>query len=113
MKPPRVLLIAIACLLGPVTTQADCQATGCYTVSVEQLVMTASNGFWIQTSGTETLATCTPDSGVFLYVPSSTAQLKELYATLLAAQLADKLVSIVINQGTNPCSVSYVNLNRQ
>ena len=41
-----------------------------------------------------------------------TAGYKEIYATLLAAQLADKRVSIRVAEGTNPCAIAYVTLNR-
>jgi hypothetical protein len=90
---------------------ANCQAMGCFNVMVTELYMNAwAGGFYIQTSGDETLANCTPDSGVFLHVPESTAHLKEVYATLLAAQLADRPVSIRVNEGSSPCTVSYIRL---
>ena len=109
----RALCFVVTTLLWSLASHAECSATGCYSVYVQQLVMTASNGFYIQTTGDETLANCTPSSGLFLSAPVSTSQLKELYATLLTAQQADRLVDIVINAGSNPCSVAYVNLARQ
>lgn len=113
--PVRTATIAAMCLWAGIAfeARAECSATGCYAVYVHHLAMTASNGFWVQTTGTETLANCTPDSGVFFFVPAGTAQLKELYATLLMAQQTEKLVDIVIVESTNPCTVSYVNLYRQ
>jgi hypothetical protein len=103
----------VAASLGCATqvAHADCQATGCYSVYLEQLAPTAANGIWIQTSGNEALMNCTADSGVFIHLSAASA--KEIYATLLAAHMTDKLVSIVIGQGTNPCEVSYVYVNRQ
>jgi hypothetical protein len=97
----------------PFAANADCSATGCYNVFVDQIQMTSTGNVWIQTSGTETLADCTPDSGILLQVAVSNPHMKEIYSLLLAAQLADKLVGIVINQGTSPCTVAYVTLNRQ
>jgi hypothetical protein len=112
-RVPRLIAMFVAALVCSTAAHAECSATGCYSVQVYHLSMTATNGFWVQTTGTETLANCTPDSGVFFHVPAGTAQLKEIYATLLSAQLTDRLVDIVINQGTNPCTVTYVNLFKQ
>lgn len=112
MRFRKTALAGVLCTLSA-AAGADCSATGCYNVYVDQLQMTSTNGAWVQTSGNETLANCTPDAGVLLHIPASNVQLKELYATLLAAQLSDKLVSIVINTGTSPCTISYVTLARQ
>jgi hypothetical protein len=79
---------------------------------VDELYTEASSGVWIRTSGDETLAGCVPDSSVFLRLHASAAGFKEIYATLLAAQLAERRVSIRVNPGSNPCSVAYVTLNR-
>lgn len=73
--------------------------------------MNSRGGAWVKTSGDETFANCTANSGVFLRL-DVTAGYKEIYATLLAAQLADKRVSIRIAEGSNPCTITYVTLNR-
>jgi hypothetical protein len=65
----------------------------------------------MKTSGNEALANCTADSNVYLRL-NATPGFKEVYATLLAAQLADKKVGIRITEGTAPCRVAYVILNR-
>jgi hypothetical protein len=102
-----------ASITWSLASHAECQATGCYSVYVQQLQLSASSGFWIQTSGNETLANCTPGSSVFLHVSASAAQFKEIYATLLTAQQADRVVDIVVFAGSNPCEVAYINLARQ
>jgi hypothetical protein len=91
---------------------AECSATGCISVYVEELYPEAAGGAWIRTSGNELLANCTVDSGVYLCLSGTSAGYKELYATLLAAQLADKMVNIRIIEGSNPCTIYYVTLNR-
>lgn len=91
---------------------AACQALGCFDVYIDELYPEAAGGVWVQTSGNETLANCTANSGVFLRLDSTTAGFKEIYATLLAAQLSDKKVSLRIAEGSNPCTVVYVTLNR-
>jgi hypothetical protein len=90
---------------------AECSATGCWGVYIEELYPEAAGGAWIRTSGNETLANCTVDSNVYLRLNATTGY-KEIYATLLAAQLADKRVSLRIAEGSNPCTVVYVTLNR-
>jgi hypothetical protein len=90
----------------------ECSAQGCYDVYIDELYAEAAGGVWIKTSGDETLAGCVADSNVFLRLPASVAGFKEIYATLLAAQLADKRVSIRVNPASNPCTVAYVTLNR-
>jgi hypothetical protein len=97
--------------LGIPISRAECSGLFCASVYVEQLYTYAGDSsFWLQTNGTETLLNCTADSGVYL---RGAAASKELYATLLAAQLADKLVTVRIVEGSNPCAISYVTLNRQ
>jgi hypothetical protein len=90
---------------------AECSASGCYEVFIDELYPEANGGAWIRTSGNETLANCTPDSGIYLRL-NATLGFKEIYATLLAAQLSDKRVSLRIAEGSNPCTVAYVTLNR-
>jgi hypothetical protein len=112
MKVWKYAMVTLAVAV-PFSANADCSATGCYNVLLDQIQMTSTGNVWIQTSGTETLADCTPDSGIFLQVPVSNTHMKEIYSMLLAAQLADKFVNIIVNQGTSPCTVSYVTLSRQ
>jgi hypothetical protein len=98
---------------------SECAAYSCTAVSISQLVITATGGYYVATSGNEQLASCTPNSGIFLYMPASTAQVpvpnfKEIYATLLAAQLANKIVTIDLNPSiASPCTISYVTINEQ
>jgi hypothetical protein len=80
-------------------------------VYIEELYPEAQGGAWIRTSGNETLANCTADSGVYLRL-DPTPGFKEIYATLLAAQLSEKRVGLRISPGSNPCTVVYVTLNR-
>jgi hypothetical protein len=107
----RVIGTIFALVFGSIAA-AECTATGCWDVYVEELYPEATGGIWIRTSGSETLANCTPDSGVYLRLTNAQAGYREIFSTLLAAQLADKKVSIRINPGSNPCSVAYVTLNR-
>lgn len=90
---------------------AECSATGCWEAYVEELYPESAGGAWIRTSGDESLASCTADSGVYLRLNAGTG-FNAIDSTLLAAQLADKKVNIRIFGGSNPCSIAYVTLNR-
>ena len=106
------LLAAIGSILsGPAL--ADCGGEYCHDVYVDQLYVEASGGIWLQTSGTETSLSCTPDSGVFLRLANGNEGLKNIYAALLAAQTAGKTVHVRIIGGSSPCAISYVLMDRQ
>ena len=92
---------------------ADCGGEYCSDVYVDQLYMESSGGLWVQTSGTETALSCTPDSGIFLRLTYDVPGLKNIYAGLLAAQMAGSKVTVRISGGSSPCSISYVLVNRQ
>ena len=63
---------------------AACQAQGCLDVKVTEIYMNSlALGFHVQTSGDETLANCTPISGILLTVPESTPHFKDLYSLFI------------------------------
>lgn len=104
--------VTAAALLCTAAAFAECMPAGCYDVYIEELYPEATGGVWIQTSGNETLADCVSQAGVFLRLNASAVGFKEIYATLLAAQLADKRVTLRITPSSNPCAVASVTLNR-
>jgi hypothetical protein len=102
---------ATALTFAGMDARAECIPSACNDVYVKQLYSdTGDTHFWLETTGTETELNCTPASGVLLRVPASS---KQVFAMLLSAQLADKVVRVRINEGSNPCTVSYVTLDRQ
>lgn len=106
-----VLLGTLGLTLLSTAAYPECSAGGCYDVYVEELYPEATGGAWVKTSGNEALANCTVDGNVYLRL-DLTPGYKEVYATLLAAQLSDKRVNIRIAEGSNPCRIHYVTLNR-
>jgi hypothetical protein len=108
----RKMLLALAASLPFASAAfADCLPAGCYDVLIEELYPTSEGGVWIKTTGDETLANCTSNSNVFLRLNVS-AGYKDIYATLLAAMIAEKRVSLRVVEGSTHCIVSYVTLNR-
>ena len=109
LRRPLIVSLGLLCIAS--AAYAECSASGCWGVYVEELYPVAAGGAWIKTSGNETLANCTADSNVYLRLNDSPG-FQAIYATLLAAQLSDKKVNIRIAEGSAPCSVAYVTLNR-
>jgi hypothetical protein len=106
----RLLAVMVSLPLAT-AAYAECSAAGCYEVLIEELYPTAEGGVWIKTTGDETLANCTANANVFLRLNVS-AGYKDIYSTLLAAMLAEKRVNLRVVEGSNPCAVAYVTLNR-
>jgi hypothetical protein len=105
---------ALACLgmLAGGQAFADCYTDRCTSVYVDELYVEATGGLWLQTSGTESSLTCAVNSGVWLRLEPTAAGFKYIYGTLLAAQLAERTVTVRIDSGSNPCSISYVVVSR-
>jgi hypothetical protein len=64
---------------------------------------------YIQVSGNVALLPCTAAGGLIILPANSMANFKAMYATLLAAQLADRLVNVRVENTTN-CQVAYVTM---
>jgi hypothetical protein len=96
---------------------ADCANLICDSVYIERLVaesgaLTTNQDFYVQTTGTESALTCSPDSAVNLKLNGDDPHAKEVYAMLLTAFSLDKPVSIRIVSGSAPCEIAYVTLAR-
>src|SRR5688572_22829663 len=105
------LLAAGTALAVSSIASAECQGSACSSVYVEEVYPEVAGGAWIRTSGTETSLNCTADSGQFLRLPAGSG-FQAVYATLLAAQLANKKVTIRTADGSNPCTIVWVALNQ-
>ena len=100
-------------LLSNAPAFADCSANACGTVHVERLYVNAEGLIYVATSGTETSLSCTPVSGKYLTLVTTATNADEVFSTLLAAQLADKQVTIRIVTSSSNCSIAYITLDRQ
>lgn len=108
-----VCAVAVSVAIGfSGSASAECWAQACLGY-VDQLYIEADDGLWLQTSGDERLANCTADSGVYLRLPGTASKFKETYALLLTAQVIGAQVVVRIHEGTNPCRIAYVYMNRQ
>ena len=65
------------------------------------------NAAYIQVSGNMNLLPCTPAGGLIKLPANTVANFKAMYATLLAAQMADRLVNVRVENLTD-CQIAYV-----
>jgi len=112
MSIRKVLLAIICSLFVASAVNAACMASGCYDEFVDQIYIQANGSLYVQTSGTETLANCTPDSGVYLFLAGTASKFKEVYATLMYAQAMGLRAKIRVIEGTNPCEIAWVAVDR-
>jgi hypothetical protein len=67
------------------------------------------NAAYIQVSGNVALLPCTAAGGLITLPANTAANFKAMYATLMAAQLADRLVNVRVENTTN-CQIAYVTM---
>lgn len=107
---PSILKTAtVACsLLGSVAS-ADCISYVCDASRILALYTRADGNAYIQISGNTSVLTCSLVSGLYVKLPAAnTPRAKEIYASLLAYQLADRLVTVRMEDGQTECTISYL-----
>ena len=106
------VVITFMSLFAMGVSHAACGTTGCTDVLVDELYVNSNYVVYVATSGTETAINCTPVSGTHLTLDPSDSNYNAVYSLLLAAQLADRPVSIRTVDGSANCKISYVVLDR-
>jgi hypothetical protein len=105
------------CLLGSLLTwaagsYAECGGVPgqgiCSNVRVTLLYVDPAAAY-IQVSGNVALLPCTAAGGLIKLPANTVANFKAMYATLLAAQLADRLVNVRV-ENTADCQIAYVTM---
>ena len=62
---------------------------------------------YISTDGDETNLDCTPPGGVYITIPSSDPDFKNLYAMMLTAVSLNNTIGLRIQTGSDNCSLVY------
>ena len=93
-------------LIAPLA-KAECSATSCDNARVLQLYTEANGNVYVQLSGTMSNLNCTLAGGVFVTLVPTRTRFKEIYASLLAVQLRDGLISVRIDTGSSGCTIAY------
>lgn len=109
----RNKVLLIGALVASGLAQAECVPHICQDVYVERLYSNSNGVIYVATSGNEDSLDCNPVSGGYLSFNLSAASGNVFYSTLLAAQLADRKVSIRIQNGTEGCAIQYITHDRQ
>jgi hypothetical protein len=108
------LVLSTALIVSSMAAVADCSPNGCADVSIERLHVEASGSILIGTSGDEKKLTCKAVSDLYLTLEAGAAGKSEIYSTLLAAQLSNKIVSnISVDSSLPGCVVKFVTLDKQ
>ncbi|QDO85857.1 hypothetical protein FM037_24600 [Shewanella psychropiezotolerans] len=107
----RFLLLAL--LLISSNALATCIERGCYNVYVERLYINASGTVYVGTSGDETLMSCAAVSNIYSTFKTTDAGADMIFSALLAAQMADKKVSVRTDDNSAGCTIRYVTIDKQ
>jgi hypothetical protein len=112
-KAGRVFGIAAATVFLTQGAMAECAATYCDDVRILTLYTAPAPDYfvYIKVAGTTANLNCSLYGGVYVKVPTDSPRFKEYYATLLAAQMADRLVSFGIVAGSSPCTMNSIYTN--
>jgi hypothetical protein len=110
-KPRRATLCKLLTLVLLLTASSITSAA-CYVYYCSAPIQTLyvqDNGAYIQFSGDLSgLTNCTPLGGTYIYLPKSNPNYASIYATLLAARVAEQSISIRTIDGSNSCQLSYI-----
>jgi hypothetical protein len=109
MKLCKSILVLVFANCG--FANAECTGLSCADVKIHSMQVDIGGTVWIQTTGTETGLSCTPDSNAFIKFDSNAPGGKNIYSGLLAYKLADKPLGLRIVQNSNPCELSYIVAN--
>lgn len=87
---------------------AECLSYVCSGSRILAMYTRADGNAYIQVSGNTSALTCTLVGGLYVKLPTSSTRFKEIYGSLLAYQLADRLVDVRMEDGVTECTVSYI-----
>jgi hypothetical protein len=91
---------------GPVL--AVCDSNRCEDERVLQIYTRADGNAYLQVSGAIANLDCTLVGGTYMTLLPSSPRFKEIYANLLAFQLAEKPISVRIVNGSQGCAIDYI-----
>jgi hypothetical protein len=87
-----------------------CTSRGCIS-TVSDIYANADGAIYIGTPLDEKLANCTPVSGVYFTLNPNSGNAKEMYASILAAYMANIKIMLRIKEGHGSCELQYVTLS--
>ena len=110
MKIGISAIVVLALLTENSAFAAACSPTSC-SGQISMLYIEANGDAYVGlVGGLAGLTGCTPNDGEqqFLTLPAASANMKIVYATLLAAQMAGRSVTFAVAANSNGCTIRYV-----
>lgn len=104
----KILSAAVAALLVPGMASAACSSYTCEDVKVTTVVTFGDGNVLIRTNGNQSSLDCTQEGGIYMTLLASSPRFKEMYANVLAFQLAGQPMSFRVNIGSTGCTLAYV-----
>jgi hypothetical protein len=101
-------LAAVVALLVSGAASAGCNNYTCEDVKITVVVTIGDGNVLIRTDGNQSSLDCTQESGVYMTLLASSARFKEIYANVLAFQIAKLPMSFRVNIGSTGCTLAYV-----
>ena len=101
-----ILLSLMACLVVlSSSVYAACDANRCVG-KIDRLYMSGGT-LYISTDGNESLLDCTAPAGVYVTIPTTDPNFKNLYAMMLTSMSLDNTIGLRIENGSERCNVVY------
>lgn len=110
MKIGVSAFVVLAILCQSWAFAAACEPTSCSGQIAMLDIEANGNAYVALVGGLSGLTGCIPQHGEleFLTLPATSVNAKLVYATLLAAQMAGRSVSIAVAADSNGCTIRYV-----
>ncbi len=90
------------------TAAADCAGVFCSNVKIKALYVTSDGDTYVEVYGNMPALECTLASSTYITLLKSSSNYKEMYALLVANQLADRALSIRVVAQSTGCAVHYL-----
>ena len=104
----KKIFVAVLASFAPAVASAVCNNYTCEDVKITVLVTIGDGNVLIRTNGNQSMLDCTQESGVYMTLLASSPRFKEMYANVLAFQLAGQPMSFRVNTGSAGCTLAYV-----
>ena len=104
-KAIYVVFMVVFLVLVSSSVYAACDADRCLG-KIDRLYM-QSGTLYISTDGDETLLDCNAPAGVYITIPTSNPEFKNLYAMMLTSMSLNNTIGLRIANGSESCSLVY------
>ena len=104
-KAIYVVCMVVFLVLLSSSVYAACTADRCVG-KIDRLYMSGGT-LYIATDGDESLLDCTAPAGVYITIPSSDPNFKNLYAMMLTSMSLNNTIGLRIENGSERCNLVY------